>query len=244
MDTHYHTSTQPTFDYLSALYVSSLNVSNIKIICFYDSLNTTFVQQYQTPWFQFIKCDLQDPLHSLNILRFTCFLEFLKSTSEISQNDYVFTSDIRDVSLRLNPADHMPSDWKEEENLLFIGEEANVFLGVNHPILQFWFGNLGGKYERWRKEIQAKAPHLTMLNAGIIGGKLKILLQLLEAIEKVKNDPNLKFKLEKKEANVDMAILNYVVLSKFPSTYRTGSPITSFFKKFQYNRTDVWFIHK
>jgi hypothetical protein len=46
------------------------------------------------------------------------------------------------------------------------------------------------------------------------------------------------------ERNLNMPIVNYVFHRYFAGRFRMGAPVTSVFKGYEQDRTDVWFIHK
>ena len=90
------------------------------------------------------------------------------------------------------------------------------------------------------KFVYHKNPVNTVYNAGILGGNRKDVLNFL------KNMINIfeKFDNEIKTKNLNMIVFNYVIYKIYSQNIISGNTLHSKFKKYENNRTDVYFIHK
>ena len=113
---------------------------------------------------------------------------------------------------------------------MFIGDHAGGKVGNHH---------YGCSPERKNVCVHEKTKGKELLNAGVIGGSRKLVLELLSKI------CNLYKKLGKKAINYNMGILQEVVYnSHIVNKIKIGAPVVSKFKKYENHRKDVWFIHK
>jgi hypothetical protein len=92
-------------------------------------------------------------------------------------------------------------------------------------------------YELYEKKFKTS----TLLNPGIIGGNISVMLDFLEKlwyIHKTYNNNNTS------AYTGDMGAFNYLVRTQFNNHSIYGSPVNTVFKSYQNNRTDCWFRHK
>jgi hypothetical protein len=148
---------------------------------------------------------------SVNDERFLCWLEVLEQHPEIER---VFLTDLFDVNFLGNPFDLIDADHG-----LYCGCGA----GFDRPIS----GN------KWmvKKMILAYGrvyhPDNRTVNAGVIGGTRKSILDLLNFMVS-------DFNVIDSDKNINMAVFNRAVYDLFlPDRIMIGPPLTSMFKKYE-----------
>jgi len=162
---------------------------------------------------------LYSPKHSNPYLaKWIAFKEYLEANP---QYDNVFCVDGTDVEVMHNPFDYiMP-------NKIYCGDENsildNVWLKNHHPYFIHFI-------KRYRS--------MTLLNAGVMGGGRKIVLEFLtEMVRLINTIPDC--------GMTDMALFNYVLRTTFVNRIESGRKVTTVFKAFdKENKLKSWFKHK
>jgi len=111
---------------------------------------------------------------------------------------------------------------------------------------------MGGKYKAWFKSLHDK--RVKILNCGITGGYRNEVLNFYHQMKQIIADPNLSVRESNAKAaetntkgediHVNMPALNYLAYNGLIGPIFSGEPLHSKYKKFENNRTDVWFVHK
>jgi len=235
-----HRHIQPSFSYFREFYKSVLSIpgGRAHAIVLHDGLPPSITDQYAAPdgSFSFVKVNLSNfgPDLGVNDVRYMLFREQLAAHPEW---DTVFMTDASDVTLRHNPC-QLVADAPER---VYIGSESSDL--KHNPFMRERFKEMGGKYLVWFKSLPD--GHVNLWNAGVIGGKRAKMLELTSRIVDVLNDPELAVRQEKKEVNVNMGALNWVILNFYaPGEVGSGEPMHTHYKKYQRMREDVYFIHK
>lgn len=201
--------------------VKSLNIEG-RIFC--DDLNEDFIKEFSTDKISFVKVEPSE--FSNNDWRFFCYKEYLKD----NKFDAVFLTDGSDVKVVKDPMQIVEDNPDYD---LFVGKdslklEEFPYLDVHRTV-------------EWEDFVwfSVMAKKLDLINMGVIGGKQ----------DQVENFLNVfwdtRVKLERPEFNSDMWTGQYVFRHLLSDKkILIGEPLTSDFKKYQNDRTDVFFIHK
>jgi len=228
-------SRKVAFSKIQTFYFTAMT-NGLRVTMFHDGLSEDFIQHWQSKEFQFMLVDMARLKHNqlgVNDVRYFFFREAVEAHPEWT---YVFILDAFDLRVAMSPCKQLLPDR------LYIGKEEtrvrrNIWLGQR-------FKDMGGVYETWWRD-QPESGNYT-LNCGITGGHRDIVLRLLRRMQEVLLDKSLavRVKSSKSEVNVNMAALNYIAYTDFPTAVVTGPPVHSRYWKAEKHRTDVWFIHK
>ncbi len=212
-------------------YNSSIDIiqktHNFTLLVFYDQLEPSFLQKYNSEYITFIKVeDCND--YSPHDYRWLVYFNFI--SNNLSQIDNIFFTDISDVIIKQNPFPHIKND------MLYVGDE------YEYP-WENWWSSSRVKYYLDNldsfNEIYEKYKHFPFLNAGILGGNKNIVLKFLDLIKSY-----IEITLNKPYETTDMILFNYILYKYFSGGVQYGEPINSKFKLNETHREDVWFIHK
>merc|ERR1712032_1021507 len=155
-----------------------------------------------------------------NDLRFGLFHDQIRRHTDW---DTVFLTDITDVRVNHNPCGFVNRDPKK----LYVMDEASLL--KSSDFCRDRYTRMGGKYMAWYMQ----APtNMSILNAGVIGGKRERVLELIDHMNDVMQDPGLQARKNGEEVNVNMGALNWVLHNKYPrGSVISGAPLHSAFKK-------------
>ena len=203
------------------------SVKNLQLngIIFHDGLNDEFIKKYETDKIKFIYANSNSYDISINDLRYYVYFDYIIKNENIKN---IFMTDGSDVTVVKNP-------FNKFKQLCVGSERSKGFKAIC----------LKKKIELFNSNIKNtfnyhKNPTNTVYNAGILGGNRKDVLNFLKNMISIFD----KFNSEIKTKNLNMIVFNYVVYKIFNQNVISGSPLHSEFKKYQNNRTDVYFIHK
>jgi hypothetical protein len=194
---------------LIAPWKTSLTSLRLNGIIFYDDLDRMLIKRNQSNFIKFRKYSLKTSW-SLNDERFLCFYEFLKINNDI---DYVFITDLFDVTFNKNP-------------FQLISDEYDLYLGGtfnSRKIKDSKFINIK------MLTVYDKVYHEDMLSvsAGIIGGSRVNVLKLIERMVQDLTTYNT-------DRNINMGVVNKCVYDLFePERLLIGSPVSSKVNKFE-----------
>lgn len=231
-----------SIEYIAPWY-NSIQKHKILGIVFYDHLSESFIQKYENEYVQFRKCTIGP--YSLNDERFFIYNLFLKK----SNIEKLFCTDGNDVEINKTPFELINS------NKLLVGRDS---------VTKIYHSNwMQGTIEVFKKTSNIRIPilfkFLPVYNAGIIGGRRKTMLFLLNKMTAL-------FDKADTDANNDMVVLNLVIFRHFrpwlffkpverkhvdpakdyyanSKFLKTGYPLNSAFGKFEKD-TNAYFIHK
>jgi hypothetical protein len=201
-------------------------------VIFHDGLSPEFIGRYRTPRIRFRR--VAPGRWSTNDYRFFVYRRFLAGRRFRA----AFLTDISDVSVVRDPFEGLRrARWP-----LVIGDEV-----YPRP-----YGRLVRTHPWLRERIRETEPgcpdiaryfrdhrfRLATLNAGVIGGRSDAVVAFLDAFV------NTRRLVGRRDHNLNMAVVNYVFHRFHAGRFHHGAPVTSRFKAFERQRTDVWFIHK
>lgn len=219
-----------TYTKLRRLYRSSVR-QGLNVTVLYDRLPQYFINRYANDRFRFQKVNLSafDSRYGVNDVRYFSYRDLIKQHPEWKN---IFLVDAFDVQVGSNPCAQL------EDNRLYVGQEHDTL--KKHKWMVDRFKLLGGKYWKWIRRVPKGAR---ILNCGITGGRRDVVMNFVQRMTEVLADPDLAIRKSRKEIDLNMQALNYLVYNEFPG-FVTGKPVHSDFKGFQVRRKDVWFIHK
>mmetsp|Transcript_117158 Transcript_117158/g.338721 ORF Transcript_117158/g.338721 Transcript_117158/m.338721 type:complete len:344 (-) Transcript_117158:84-1115(-) len=229
----------PDFTYFERYYRSIMAIPSgrAQAVVLYDYLPEDLIRNYSVgdKALTFKKVDVSkiDKLMGLNDLRFLLFEDEVKAHPEWGT---IFMTDIRDVMAIHNPCSFVD----RHPDKLYVGSQPNNMKPYKWMLRQFDMA--GGKYLEWYNS-QPDDDRLE-LNAGLLGGKRPMILQVLRKINAMLMDPELGGRKNQTNVTVNMAAVNYACYEGFGiERVVTGAPLHSEFRAFE-NRTDVYFWHK
>lgn len=161
------------------------------------------------------------------IQRWINIYNFLKG----KKYDKVFIVDGTDVKMLNSP-------WvKMSAGMLYVGDEkeklSNKWLRSNHrsPIMNEFFDCIGD---------------LPLLNAGIVGGNIEIVLEFLRKflanMQEIESQAY--FKKTEGIGSTDMALFNYTIYKDFKGRFSHGEQVNTPFKSYATESDLSWFAHK
>jgi hypothetical protein len=198
--------------------------NNIQMVVLYDQLSEDVMNKCNSNYIKFIKvddCALSDPY----IYRWVVYRQFLEKNAKSIEN--IFFTDLPDVVIKQNPFLHVNKDT------LYLGDQPEPWWRKWLKTRTMYYAqrieDMTQIYNKWR--------HLDVLNAGILGGHIELVIsfvnKMAEYIEKTADI----------ESGTDMILFNYIA-RKYFNNIKHGEPVNSVFWKYQASRDDVWFIHK
>lgn len=198
---------------------------NLHLILFYDQLPQEIFKAYIGDCITFIQvedCNYLSP-HDYRWIVYRNFVE-----NNLEEGDNIFFTDSTDVVIANNPFPHI------EPSRLYSGDEEvawdNGWANARSPFYRRTVEDF--------EEIYQANRNSNLLNCGILGGSVDIVRKFLDKVYFY-----IELTLEKPYDTTDMVTHNYVIRKYFPDVIH-GAPLNSVFKNYEYNRKDIWFIHK
>jgi hypothetical protein len=213
-------------------WADALTKHNLKSIVFHNNFTEETCNKYKNETLSFIKID-HNPQFNPNIYRYFIYLDFLRQYGKSVQN--LFITDISDVVVLNNP--FIQTLFKANPTAIFCGDETK-------PLDNEW---MSAHSEHLRHNIsdyadyEAQFKQHTLLNCGIIGGHIKVMLSFLEQLCFIHANYN---KDNKTAYTGDMGAFNYLIRTQFNQQIIHGAPVNTIFKAYENQRTDCWFKHK
>ena len=205
--------------YMRAWYESVRSLELCAFV-FHDGLSGKFVRRYETHSIRFIAIP-RWYAHSTNDYRFFVYREFLRKYKA----RYVFMTDISDVRVVRDPFEALSNDT------LYVGDNKKTFEENE------WLRALAEVMAdpRYTEFIRGQGGARTV-NAGILGGETGLVVRF---IDRMINEFE---RLGKPWLNTNMMVFNYVAYRDFGD--RLTRKLSSNYKQYEIDRTDVPFIHK
>jgi hypothetical protein len=213
-------------------WADTLTKYNLKSIVFHNNFTEETCNKYKNETLSFIKID-HNPQFNPNIYRYFIYLDFLRQYGNSVQN--LFITDISDVIVLNNP--FIQKLFKDNPTAIFCGDETK-------PLDNEW---MAAHSEHLRQNITDYAAYETqfkqhtLLNCGVIGGQIKVMLPFLEQLCFIHANYN---KDNKTAYTGDMGAFNYLIRTQFNQQVIHGAPVNTIFKAYENQRTDCWFKHK
>lgn len=224
-----NTTWSPSSDIMDSWYYSGEKIceqfNDVRLIVFYDKLDQKIIDKFNPEYISFIQVE-DCGSYSPHDYRWMIYQNFLQNNKDNIKN--IFFTDISDVLIKQNPFLNI------DENILYMGDENQPWNNDwVEPRKYYYLNNLPAF-----SEIFEQYKSFPFLNAGILGGNIKIVSEFTDKIVHY-----IGLTLDKPYATSDMLIFNYVLYRYFPNK-KHGFPVNSNFWKNEVDRNDIWFVHK
>lgn len=218
------------FSIISA-WANSVSAQNLKGIIFHNNFSAATCKANQNEYISFIKIDY-DAKYNPNVFRYFIYDQFFKTNAHIINN--VFLTDVSDVVVLKNP--FLDQLYLENPTAIFCGDETKI---LDNQWMQEHAQHLRNKIPDYAA-YETKFKTETLLNCGIIGGKIEILQPFINQLwaihNQFNNDNNTSY-------TGDMGAFNYLIRTKYNNKVIHGKPVNTEFKKEEFDAT-CWFKHK
>mmetsp|Transcript_43199 Transcript_43199/g.99595 ORF Transcript_43199/g.99595 Transcript_43199/m.99595 type:complete len:297 (-) Transcript_43199:85-975(-) len=227
----------PSFSRIKTFYDSILAADGVQALVLYDRLPKELIERATSPGkFTFSQVDISsyDTSLGVNDVRFLIFRDVLSKHAEYG---VVFTSDLFDVQVLRNPCPLV----EDAPDSIYVGSEVRDKL--TSPWMEARFKDMGGKYMTWYFSAVASGDR-TIYSAGLLGGERQKVLDFLDRMAAILEDPELRSRQEGREVNIDMGAFNWIVYNDMkPDEVVTGHPLHSTYKEYHAHPGD-YFKHK
>lgn len=213
-------------------WANSIKRLNLTGIVFHNSLSNNAINSLQNENIRFISIPSPKNFNP-NVYRYFIYRDFLSNKKYTIEN--LFITDISDVTVVSNPFKH--PFFIDNPNSLFCGDEPKLLDNEWMFDHSAHFRNKIAGFASYEQKFKNE----TLLNCGIIGGKSKIMMNLIEDLCNVHAEYN---KMNTTAYTGDMGAFNFIIRTKYNSYLKHGEPINTVFKEYQKDRTDCWFRHK
>lgn len=203
-------------------FYKSIQKNDLNTIILIDNSSEEFINQYKTDKIDFIRCD-SSGLNMVDV-RWGLYNQLLKNKPDISEAFFV---DVSDVVVLKNPFSFIKSDK------IYCGDEETInsenkwmlnrYSLLNHPEINSLSSNYLNK---------------KVLNAGILGGNRKFLLDITAKISDILNYSKIK------KTTVDMCVFNHVLYTYYENIIIHGQPVNTVFRAEDIDNETAWFKHK
>jgi hypothetical protein len=223
----------PNDDYsLIEKWADSLTALKLNGIIFHNSFSEATVTKYSSSFITFKEVKY-NPVYNLSVNRYFVYLDYIMNHHYPIES--LFITDSTDVEVVNNPF----------EQPLFYNNRTALFCGDEPTTLNNeWMANHSTHFRDQIPEFAAyekKFANETLLNCGIIGGKINTMTNLLNELVKFHTQYN---QDNKTLFTGDMGAFNYIVRTQFNTEIFHGVPVNTLFKGFEKNNQDCWFRHK
>lgn len=180
-----------------------------------------------TPYFE--KCSWEkikvNTSFNPNVFRHFVNLDYLKKNKE--NISFVFMVDSTDVEMLKNPFPEM------KDGLIYVGSELQK-VGCK------WMQENQGQFLKITdyNEIIEKNKNETLINCGIIGGEVSVIINFLEKLTSYHSEYSRNL-----VSSSDMSIFNYTIWKHFKEKIEYGTKVNTKFKKNERNEVS-WWKHK
>jgi hypothetical protein len=213
-------------------WAESVADSKIRGIIFHNNFSKETCEKFQNDYVSFIKIEYNNEFNP-NVFRYFVYEHFLQQNLKHVQN--IFVTDISDVVVLKNPFEE--TFFKENPTSIFCGDEPKK---LQDEWMQAHSANLREKITDYAAYEQKFADE-TLLNCGIIGGKVSLIYAFVKELCSIHQQFNVD---NKTEYTGDMGAFNYLARTKYNNELKHGAPINTVFKMYESERDDCWFRHK
>jgi hypothetical protein len=225
-------NTLPDDDYsIVKDWVDSLRGLSLQGVLFHNNFSEATCLKYQSEGIHFVKITHEPPFNP-NVYRYFMYRDFLRQHPNITD---VFVTDVSDVVAVQNP--FVQPLFLNNPSAIFCGDEPktldNDWMKAHSAHFRPQIADYAAYEEQFKQE--------TLLNCGIIGGKIAVMQLFIEklcAFHQAHNSDNTT------AYTGDMGAFNYLVRTEFNQNLLHGAPINTVFKGYENERMDCWFRHK
>lgn len=213
-------------------WVSSIQKAGLKAVLFHNGFSVQTCKKQESPNLEFVRVK-PSVIFNPNVYRYFLYLDYLRKNASYITD--LFVTDVSDVVMIQNP--FSTPEYVSNPTTIFCGDEpkilSNEWMVAHNTHLRNQIENFG-KYE-------SDFAQETLLNCGIIGGKVDRILDLLFHLTALHSNYN---QSNPTAYTGDMGAFNYLIRTQFGSKILHGFPVNTVFKAYQENREDCWFRHK
>jgi hypothetical protein len=211
-----------------------LSIQNLglKGLVFHNNFSEKTISEVQNKHIRFYKVEFDTKLNA-NVYRYLVYFDFLKKYGHQGQS--VFFTDIADVEVVKNP--FTDPFFITNESSLFCGDEEEL---LDNPWMRDHCTHLRNLIPEFA-DFEERNKAEVLLNCGVIGGKIDVILPLMEQLARIHSSITIS---NKTPFTLDMGAFNFVARTRFSDRLKHGSPVNTHFKGYESERTDCWFRHK
>ena len=212
-------------------WAKSISKLNIQAIIFHNNFSDETILNHQSEHLIFLKIT-HDVRFNPNIFRYFIYSQFLKKYCDKIES--VFVTDVSDVLTLKNP--FIQPLFIDNPEFVFCGDEPTTW---DNEWMQLHGSHLRSRVDDYF-EIESKFNNNTLLNCGVIGGRIQTMKSLIESIWQIHETYNFD---NKTSYTGDMGVFNYVIRKNYNNLILHGSPVNTEFKAYFDDGTN-WFQHK
>jgi len=213
-------------------WADSIQKAGLQGILFHNGFAAETCEKHENEHFQFVRVQ-PSPVFNPNVFRYFLYLEFLQKNANTITD--VFVTDVSDVVLIQNP--FLAPLYLEHPDCIFCGDESKVLQNDWMHDHSTHFRKQIHDFERFEEDFAQE----TLLNCGVIGGKIEVMMALLTELTTLHTDYN---QSNPTAYTGDMGAFNYLIRTQFDSKTHHGFPVNTVFKAYEESRKDCWFRHK
>ncbi len=213
-------------------WADSIQKAGLQGIIFHNGFSDETCEKHQNEHLIFIRTQPSSS-YNPNVFRYFLYLDFLnKAGKKITD---LFITDISDVVMLRNP--FLEDYYLENPKVIFCGDEPK---SLEDEWMKEHSAHLRSQIPDF-EIFEEKFSNEPLLNCGIIGGKIALMMDFLKRLCTIHKSYNQQNKLA---FTGDMGAFNYLIRTQFQNQLLHGFPINTVFKEHETNREDCWFRHK
>jgi len=213
-------------------WVASLEAQDLPGIIFHNNFSEATCAKFQHTNITLIKTAYAT-LFSPNVYRYFVYRDFLRQHAAAVES--LFVTDVSDVVVLQNP--FIQPLFTDHPATIFCGDEPKSLDDAWMKAHATHLRNQMADYADYEEKFKAEP----LLNCGIIGGNIGVMLPFIEKLCLIHQQYN---HHNQTAYTGDMGAFNYLARTQFQGRILHGSPINTEFKAYQYDRKDCWFRHK
>ncbi len=213
-------------------WVESIIHHNLSGILFHNHFSSDTLEKNNHKNIQFIQIEY-DQTFNPNVFRYFVYQDFLKQQGHTIK--HLFLTDVSDVVVVKNP--FIDPFFLKRPDTIFCGDEPKM---LNDEWMHAHSTHLRSHIPGF-SIFESNFQHETLLNCGIAGGPIHLMLDLLQSLCDLHRSYN---QNNKTAFTGDMGAFNYILRTQFNDCIHHGFPCNTTFKGYELNRTDCWFRHK
>jgi hypothetical protein len=213
-------------------WAAAITEQGLKGIIFHNNFSDLTCAKYSPEHISFIRV-VNHNHYNPNVNRYFIYRDYLRLHATALKD--LFITDISDVVVLKNP-------FKEE---LYTDNPASLFCGDEPKQLDDEWMRAHATHLRSHipnyADYEEKHQQETLLNCGIIGGRVGLMQDFIEQLCTIHERYN---QHNQTAYTGDMGAFNYLVRTRFNERVLHGAPVNTVFKAYEDQRTDCWFRHK
>lgn len=210
----------------------SIQKAGLKAVLFHNGFSPETCQKHENNQLEFVRVQPSE-LFNPNVYRYFLYLDYLKK-NVLTITDF-FVTDVSDVTLAQNP--FCTSEYQSNPSFIFCGDEPKILQNDWMIAHSTHFRCQIEDFEKYENTF----GQMTLLNCGIIGGNIEVMLDFLTRLTILHATYN---QSNPTAYTGDMGAFNYLIRTQFARKVIHGFPVNTEFKAFEEDRKDCWFRHK